>query len=519
MREKKLIIWLVFSALLFAIAGAFARAMTLLSHNEHMYTCAGILISQGQSLYSDFAYLQTPYFPLFYGSLFKIFGIDSWYLLSAKLVSFFFLCISLIILLLIARRVLRDSVCSLCVAVLFVLNVTIINAAAEVSNYIMPAACVMLAFYVFVVSCQSSIRASGIALAGILLAIAAGTKLTCAPLIIPFFVVIFVCPLEKNASSLHAARRVFYVFLPFVAGLLLGALPMLLFIVADPESFFFNNLGYHFVNTQWRLATGYEGPMSLYSKLGYACELFFKLDTLLVLLGCMTGLGVLINYRVRHACYGFKKLPTGFWLALLLVLVAFPVAMAPTPSFFQYYVMPVSFLFIVFVYAIACCTSKNPARLRGLLVLLVLVTLAANGPALVTSMSNLTNENRWAARRVHTVSADIRNILQARKPGVTGRIATLSPLFVVEANLPIYEELSTGPFLYRIGDLLSPQDRKRFVGTSPKSIHDLFNKEAPLAVLVGYERGLDSALLDYALKNNYSAVDVPGRTGTLYIRP
>jgi len=518
MREKKLIIWFVLSALLFAIVGAFARTMTLLNHNEHMYTCAGILIAQGQSLYSDFAYLQTPYLPLFYGSLFKIFGIESWYLLSAKLVSFFFICIALISLLLIARRVLRDSVCSLCVVVLFVLNATIINAAAEVSNYIMPAACVMLAFHVFVVSCQNSIRVSGIAIAGFLLAIAVGTKLTCAPLIIPFFVVILVCPLEKNASTLHAARRVFYVFLPFVAGLVLGALPMLLFVVTDPESFFFNNLGYHFVNTKWRLDTGYEGPMSLYSKLGYACELLFKLDNLLVLLGCITGLGMLINYRVRHACYGFKKLPIGFWLALLLVLVAFPVAIAPTPSFFQYYVMPVSCLFIVFVYAIACCTSKNPLRLRGLLVLLVLVTLAANGPALVTSMSNLANEKRCAVRRVHTVSADIQNSLRLKKPGVTGRIATLSPLFVVEANLPIYEELSTGPFLYRIGDLLSLEDRKRFVGTSPKTIHDLFNKEEPLAVFVGYERGLDSALLDYALKNNYSAVDVRGR-GTLYICP
>ena len=42
-----------------------------------------------------------------------------------------------------------------------------------------------------------------------------------------------------------------------------------------------------------------------------------------------------------------------------------------------------------------------------------------------------------------------------------GKIATLSPLYAIEANLPIYHELATGPFLYRVGDLLRPEQRKQ----------------------------------------------------------
>lgn len=71
--KKNILIGCFFAAVIFlGLIGDFAKIMTLLNHNEHMYITAGVLVSQNKILYKDFAYLQTPYLPLLYGGLYKI---------------------------------------------------------------------------------------------------------------------------------------------------------------------------------------------------------------------------------------------------------------------------------------------------------------------------------------------------------------------------------------------------------------------------------------------------------------
>jgi hypothetical protein len=55
------------------------------------------------------------------------------------------------------------------------------------------------------------------------------------------------------------------------------------------------------------------------------------------------------------------------------------------------------------------------------------------------------------------------------------KVATLSSIFVVEANLPIRQEFSLGVFLYRIGDLLPEEKCQRYKTTSPATL-ELFLK-------------------------------------------
>jgi hypothetical protein len=134
-------------------------------------------------------------------------------------------------------------------------------------------------------------------------------------------------------------------------------------------------------------------------------------------------------------------------------------------------------------------------------------------------MSHLAHRDRWSGLHVHDVAMNLRNVLADRPAGTDYKTATLSPLFVIESNLPIYPELSTGPFLYRIGDVLTPEDRDRFMGTSPRSIDGLFNDDPPVAILVGFEGTLDDPLFEYAIANSYTKVDVPGFAGKVYVRP
>jgi hypothetical protein len=517
MRENTFTIWIVSPILLFAIIGAFARIMTSLNHNEHMYITASVLLAQGHALYKDFAYLQTPYLPLLYGTVFKLLGVSSFYLLTGKVISVVFLGISSITVFLVAGRVLNNTVLSLGVATLFLLNMTITNAATEVSNYIMPVAFSMVSFYVFIVSIENHIRPFGIALAGCFLAIAIGTKLTYATLVIPFIATSLFCALSEHSAAITAKRRIHCVLVPFIAGLAIGLLPMPFFL-SDLESFLFNNLGYHNVSAQWRQSTGLPGTMSLYSKLVYALHLCFQADNLVVLLGILLGRGVSINsvHRIRWA---HKRIPTGASLALLLVLIAVPTALAPTPSFPQYFAMPASFLFLLLIYSLSSTSVEIATLHRRVLLALVLVSVAYNGPSLLKSMSHLAHRDRWSGLHVHDVAMNLRNVLADRPAGTDYKTATLSPLFVIESNLPIYPELSTGPFLYRIGDVLTPEDRDRFMGTSPRSIDGLFNDDPPVAILVGFEGTLDDPLIEYAIANSYTKVDVPGFGGKVYVRP
>jgi hypothetical protein len=520
MKKISFTLWLLTAIVLFTIVGAFAKIMVGYNRNDGMYIAASVFVAQNQELYKDFAFLQMPYIPLLYGNLYKLLGVSSYYFFIGKLVSFIFLSISTMTLFLLTRRALRDIALSLSIVALFLLNMTILNSATEVSNYIMPVACSLVSFYVFTISIsENQIKPFGIALAGIFLAIAIGAKLTYATIVIPFIAMILFYPLISERPATTVKKNTVYVLFPFIAGIAIGLLPML-FFMSDTESFLFNNLEYHNINAKWRQITEFEGgPMTLPSKLDYAFKLYFQPDNLILILGILLGLGFTINsfQSIRQT---INQINTGVFSAFLFVLVAVPTSLTPTPTFPQYFAMPLSFLFLLLIYS---CSSKSVERftlpLRRILLILVLVSVVYNGSALVMPIRRIIHRGGWGGFRIHDISINIRNILIDNGLGTDGKVATLSPLFVIESNLPIYPELSTGSFLYRIGDLLTPEQRDHFVGTSAKSIGDLFTEDPPAAILIGFEGTLDKPLLEYAMIHNYKKVVIAGFQGELYIRP
>lgn len=405
MKKNRLLSLFLIAIILFAALGAFAKIMTSLDHNEHMYIAASVLFSQGKLLYKDFAYLQTPYLPLLYGSFYKLFGISSYYLLIGKLFSFLFLIISTLTLFFFARRIFGNIERSLCVAALFLLNMTIVNPATEVSNYIMPVALSLLGTYIFIISINDNkMKTFPIALSGLLIAIAVGTKLTYATIVFPFFAVILLYPLINERSWFSIKAGIVRALFPFVVGIFIGILPVFFYFLQDPESFVFNNLGYHSVNTQWRQLTGYPENMSVFSKLSYARNIFLNADNLIVMIGILFGVAF-----TTHSLRTISQLPIGGLLAFILFLVATLTALAPTPSFFQYYAVPVSFLFLFLVYSYSSCAEETSTLHQKLLVILVLVTSLYSGPVFVKNISDLAHRDKWTGIWTHDVSINIKN--------------------------------------------------------------------------------------------------------------
>ncbi|MEA4908111.1 MAG: hypothetical protein VB089_10840, partial [Anaerolineaceae bacterium] len=455
MKKGASALWLLVPILLFTVAGVFARVMTGLDHNEHMYVTAGVLVRQGRQLYRDFAYLQMPYLPLLYGGLYRWLGNGAYNLLASKLVSFLLIGLSAGVLFLHAQRVVHHRWLALNMAILFLLNATVVNSASEVSNYILPVALSMLGFLVFIVSLERvPVHSPGMALAGFLLALAIGTKLTYATLVIPFGIAGLIFGPRGVWMRGSLKDKAAASFLPWLAGLGLGLLPVLYF-ARDWDVFYFNNLGFHTTTGLWRQLTGFNRPMEVVLKLAYAgYQLFFKVHNLALVLAILAGLGA--NRPALRP--RLKQIPPGLFLAISLALVAVLTAIVPTPSFYQYYAMPVSFLFLLLPYAYAASPDPTVPQKR-LLFVLTAALLVFQAPAMLASIRDLANREAWVGLHVHDVAMDMRGELAARGTGAGGKVATLSPLYAVEANLPIYAELSTGPFLYRIGDMLTAEQR------------------------------------------------------------
>lgn len=515
MKKDGLAFWLLALIILIVTIGDFAKIMISQNHNDHMYIGASALISQSKTPYAEFTFTQTPYLPLLYGNLYRLFrlvGIDSYYLLIGRLFSFACLGMSAVILYVIVRRLVGTIFPPLCIVALFLLNKTVVDPATEVSNYILPIALSFLGFHLFTGSLRDGKpRSFRVVLSGLFIAITIGTKLTYAAVALSFVAFIFISPLVSKRSGCSIPAHVFNLLFPFSIGLVIGLLPLIFYMLSDPAAVIYNNWGYHMVNARWRQATGYAMPMSLGSKVAFAYRMFSTADNLILALGILLGLAFALP-RAK----GLAQLPAGAFLALILFLVGVPTALAPTPSFPQYYAVPVSFMFLLLGYSSSLHALEIATLQRRTLFLLVLATLLNRGPELLEATSRLRWQENWSALRVHEVAMNVRKALVDNRISA-GKVATLSPLFALEANLAIYDELSAGPFFYRSGDLLAADQRKRFVITSPNSIGSLLAEDPPSAIIVGYEEKLDEPLLEYAIQNKYREISVTGLGGRCFL--
>jgi len=493
--------------------------MTYFDHNEHMYITAGVLISQDKVLYKEFAFVQMPFLALFYGGVYKIFGITTFYFLTGKLISFLALISSALTLFLFARQLSQERNFSLGITGLYLLNTSIITPASEVSNYILPITFSFIAIYFYETFFRSNkFKPLMLVISGLFLGLAIGTKLYYASIVFPFLLTFFISFLINRHQKSNLKAWLFETIVPLGLGLLLGLLPVFNFYLMDPEVFVFNNWGIHPLTMQWREIIGfpYNINMTLESKFTFGWNIITKPENLIILFGFF--LGILITNRIHNQVPNFVL---RLILAFTLFLTGLLTAVMPTPSFQQYYAMPVSFLFICFVYAWGGIdVYVYSFRFRQVLLIgLVLLTLIFNGAFFTSNIANMIDTKNWSPIYVRNISLKIKDILREKHPDKNPKIGTLSPLFAVESGLAIYKELSTGPFLYRVGDLLSPEQRKRFVGTSPSTINNLFKSDPPTAILIGFEGDLDKPLLEYALANKFQKIDLEGFSGELYVRP
>jgi 4-amino-4-deoxy-L-arabinose transferase-like glycosyltransferase len=497
----RLRIYLLLAAtMLYVSATALYHALsTELIRDEHQFLAGAYLIGeQGLRPYRDFPYFHMPNLSYLQAAFFQTLDHP---LLGARLFSAAS-AVALVVGLFLAANALAPRkqdeswvIISLSSALLFANSKLFADAAGFAWNHAPAALASLLAFLLHRRALRRSLPARLAAASGFLLGLAIGFRLSSFPLIFPFLAALLLAPRVDFRIRLRAV-------LAFGLGGLLANAPALSALASSRDAFIFGNLGYPRLNTLYRQEEGFQIGMTLAGKLELAAtQVLRQLPELLLL---ATVVFSITAERPRRWLQLATSRPDSL---LLLSVIPFALigALAPTPSFPQYFIGPAVFGVLLAPYGLAYLRPPE-ARRSGAWLLAssaLLSTLYGGIPKSTTSLGLLVRPGLWAPMQLHVQASQIAQRLADQ--GVNGQVLTLAPTYVIEAGLPIIPEFASGPFAWRVGHLMSPADRRRYRVVAPADLEEFLSAVRPEAMLTGppHVGHLEGPLSDAAQQLGY----------------
>lgn len=508
-------------AAIFLALALFSRIMSYpLRHDEQFYLPAGQYLNDW-SLYQDINFTHLPNLPLLLNAIFALPGNE---LLAGRLLVFGIWLLAAFAIYATARF----AGCGKGIAGLFVLmlvlNPVLLAAAGMlVTNNFIPAPFALLGLLLFLKGCSAPQPSIGLNfLSGICLSLAIGFKANYVFLVPPIALAALLVP-----PNIGFTTRVTRAALPLLIGALLAGLPTLYFLASDPMDFIAHVSSFHqsaHVDF-WRANNAIEGPVALsfIGKIVMAQGVWLAGGTLLIFLLALTlAFAALIQSGDEQAEGDAKP----WWPAILtagVVLSAALVSFLPTPAFPQYYAPPIAFGLALCALLYGRLTAIGKKQVAPLMAAVALLTAAGGLPMLLPDLPNLVRPAKWTGNSVGRAGDNIERLM-AEQPG-RGPLLTLAPIYAAENQLPLYKQLTLGPFIYRAVDYIAPEDRQYFSHVaSPRTLEQVLEQTPPKAVLVGLEEHLDRPLEAWAIRNGYRPVRVPlgdkrKKFGTLYLAP
>lgn len=482
-----------FVAFLFfsALAAPFALTIGLsrgLSHDEHQHVAAGALLArQGLLPYLDYPYFHTPYLTLAYGILFCA---SDHLLLTARLFSV--TCATAVAGLLGTvifhawrARSFRSAALISCSSVLLFLTTELFTRHTGRAGNQEPA--LLLAFAAFIVHCHGfkKNRPWLFVASGLLLGLAIGTRITFAPIVAPFGLVLLL-----HLPSARKTRATCY----FSSGLTLGLIGLLAFFVVAPEQTFFGNFEFAKTNVLYRFATGEPRTMTILKKLRFLCKEVIRPNWPLVAI-----FGATLFSATRHKLGRFP-----FEVRFLILLLPFLLvgSFAPSPLFEQYFYPFPPFLILSSVLALQIIPERTiPLQMFASICLLFSAVIS-----LRHYQASFSGTKEGPTLLVHRQGQQIRALVGQ------GKVLTLAPIYPLEAGLLIYPSFATGPFAWRISPYIDQKKARRLRIISPSSLEPSLDAVPPDAIFVGFEKESEEPLISYAKKHAYRRVRLWNKT-------
>lgn len=462
--------------------------MKEVSRDEQMYCTAGVLMGQGKAIYEDFAYpSQLPYHPLLLAALFKGLG-TTHYLLVGRLVSV--ACDVLVVALIIAiyraafgKRRGEGLVFGLAAVLLYAFNPLVDYAAGYAWNHDVVVLCVVLSLWLFVTTdFDRKSRYWRVALMGAFLTFATCMRVTTALAESVFLAAVLVA----GKGSIKDRSRT---ALPFLLAAVLVLVWPVRVILRSPDAFWLNLVRIPALYGRWLHDIGMAHEKIV---LAGACMLAPGYAALLV----ATGWSV---WMLKGRWSSLERTPrSNVTMALILAGIFFVIAFIPPTMWEQYWAVPVPFLVISLAYPLAdlcrfpmTTREKTVFRVTGCVIgLCAAVAVFANRVVLYRSPAVLVPE-RWTPIELHSQSGDVAARIDEPK-----LVLTLGPLGALEGRCSIYPELASGSIIYRVADLMTPEERRLTHTVGLATLGDLVKDPPPSAVMVGVEPPYFSFLED-----------------------
>jgi len=477
-----------------------------LNHDEHQHIAAGFLVgNEGLLPYRDFPYFHTPYLPFLYGLFLKR---GDHLLLEGRLFST--LCTALMLgvifytalawaarLALGNRLLIAAGMCALLVTLpLFAQTI------GRVSNH---DTAILFALVAVLLHAGAMRRAGSPGrwfFSGMMLALAIGTRVTFAPLVLPFAVAVWLSPGAQERRT-----RIKWMAI-FAGGLFVGALPMLYAFLAAPEAFWFGVLDFSRTNLEFRFATGNPQTMTLLTKLRY----FLRPIVLENAVVFLAFAGAVFLYERQRRRRG-ERFPRE--LAFLLGILPFlwMGSFAPSPLFYMYFYAPMPFLVLA---TIDCLSRLEGTVLNGRIFRMGAGALLLSGATVACfryeGVQRIFALSEWTPLDIHADASALRTAL------LHGRVLTLSPIQPLEAGLDIYPALVTGPFAWRVAPFVEPSRRGRLGILAPEDLESRLADAPPDGILVGREERWEEPLIEYARSHHYVLTPQIRRKNKLWMK-
>lgn len=500
-----------YAILSIAALGLFGRIMSYpVQHDEQIHVAAGALMSKYQ-LYQDLGYNHLPNLPFLLNIIYSVTGTGH-YLLAGRFAAVAWWIAGCLAIGLIAHRYARNTAVTILAVLLLLTNVLYLGQAGVlVTNNFAPIPFALFGFYFFTRALEETNRRFfRMFLAAACLSIAIGFKVNYIFLVPPFALAALLLPRESSPF-----RRLLDVGVPMLGGGIIGGLPTLYYLIGNPQSFLAHTMRYHTSAHRYYWATLDEPKvMNLAGKIRIAEEVWFSGTALLTL--CLIGfLALLPRFTggYHHRIDPSKRWP--IFLAAALIVMGGLVSFLPTPSFAQYFSPPIAFTIVLAAMLLGPAARKLATPL---LLTVALLSLASGASRLALGVAAAAKPGKWEGIHLHKQARQVADSLDPVPH--ERKIATLSPIYALEAGFSIYPEFAAGPFLYRVADHLLPGDRRYFRTASPAKLMEFLETDPPLAIIAGQEGQLDQGFYDYAAKHGYMLHQPAGKLPyQVFIKP
>lgn len=502
---KKAISWTVTASALFyaAVVCGDCALTTVLNHDEHQFMASAYMVARhGLQPYRDFAYFHMPNLVYVY----SLFFFTPTPFLTARLFNglcAFGLCL---VVFLVARSRFRPlgpaaaAMIAAASAILLSNNILFRLTSCAVWNQSSAIFCALLGLLLLNKGVHES-RPACFMWSGFALGMATGIRLTFAPLFAPFLVAIVVRRSTSWRSKGLSA-------LVFAVGALAANLAAIYFALTSYRDFIFGAFEYpklciRYYAERSDLLTHYSWT----GKLHHLYEVFWlQRPNLLIPIIAVVGVLLLSIGTMKRI-----SRPT-FEVVLLAAVLPFVLlgAFAPTPSQYQYFLALVPFLLLLGLSALASLDSVRLLR-TGAAVVVVAAAISFFGKNestnRITELRSVFHPSSWVPLQVVEESRWLKShIVWRGQP----KVLTLSPIYAIEAGLPIYKEFVTGPFGWRVSDMLPPDEAATRKLPWAPGIGEWLLRNSPMAVLTGKDRKeVEEPIVREISRLGYSPVKTP----------